>query len=88
MAELADRVKGFVVPEINYGQIVFEVDRCSHGKANVILVPHGGASVHHPDDILGAIRQAAAEKKRVQGVVEYTTMLERKMFGGSLAGKI
>ena len=88
IAKLAKKVKGFVVPEINYGQIVCEVDRCSHGKANVILVPHGGASVHNPDDILGAIKQAATEEKRYQGVFEYTTTLERSIFGGSLAEKI
>lgn len=88
ITDLAKKVKGFVVPEINYGQIVFEVDRCSHGEANVILVPHGGASVHNPDDILGAIRRVATEKKRYQGVFEYTTSLERSIFGGSLATKV
>ena len=88
IAELAKKVKGFVVPEINYGQIVFEVDRCCHGKTNVILVPHGGASVHNPDDIYDAIKKVAAEKKRYQTVLEYTTTLERLTFGGSLAEKI
>jgi 2-oxoglutarate ferredoxin oxidoreductase subunit alpha len=88
IAELAGKVKGFVVPEINYGQIVFEVDRCSHGKANVILVPHGGASVHNPEDIYTAIKKIATEKERYEGVLEFTTTLERKIFGGSLAEKI
>jgi 2-oxoglutarate ferredoxin oxidoreductase subunit alpha len=88
IAELAKKVKGFVVPEINYGQIVFEVDRCSHGKANVILVPHGGGSVHNPDDIYDAIKKIVSEKKKYQGVLEYTTTLERLVFGGSMADKI
>jgi len=88
IAELAKKVKGFVVPEINYGQIVFEVDRCSHGKANVILVPHGGASVHNPDDIYDAIKKVVSENKKYQGVLEYTTTLERLVFGGSMADKI
>ncbi len=87
IAQLAKKVKGFVVPEINYGQVVFEVDRCSHGNANVILVPHGGGSVHNPDDIYKAIKQIATENKRYQGVFEFTTTLERSVFGGSLAEK-
>ena len=81
IAELAQKVKGFVVPEINYGQIVYEVERCSHGKANVILVPHGGAGVHNPDDIFGAIKQVVREKKKYEGVVEYKTALEHLIFG-------
>ncbi len=56
--ELADRVKAFVVPEINYGQIVFEVERCAAGKAKSILVPHMGGSVHLPQTIVKAIEEA------------------------------
>jgi len=81
IAELSKKVKGFVVPEINYGQIAFEVERCSHGNANVILVPHGGASVHIPEDILGAIRQVAEDKKRYPQLVSYKTYLEKQVFG-------
>lgn len=55
--ELASRVKGFVVPEINYGQIVYEVERCAAGSARVELVPHGGGSVHQPKDIYNTIRR-------------------------------
>lgn len=80
IAELANSVKAFVVPEINYGQIVYEVERCSHGKANVILVPHGGAGVHHPDDILNAIEYAAGEKKTIEGIIEQKTRLEKLVF--------
>ena len=88
IAQLAKKVKGFVVPEINYGQIVFEVDRCSQGNANVILIPHGGGSVHNPEDIYNAIKKVATDKKKYQNVLEYTTTLERAIFGGSLAEKI
>ena len=56
--ELAKKVRAFVVPEINYGQIVFEVERCAAGNANTILVPHGGGWVHDPNDILKAIKEA------------------------------
>jgi 2-oxoglutarate ferredoxin oxidoreductase subunit alpha len=57
--ELAQAVKAFVVPEINYGQIVLEVERCAGGKAPAILVPHGGGGVHDPADICQAIVEAS-----------------------------
>jgi 2-oxoglutarate ferredoxin oxidoreductase subunit alpha len=57
--ELAPAVKAFVVPEINMGQIALEVERCAAGRAETILVPHAGGGLHHPDDILDAIRRAA-----------------------------
>ena len=56
--ELAQRVKAFVVPEINYGQIVLEVERCAAGKASTLLVPHMGGGVHSPQTILEAIKEA------------------------------
>jgi len=55
--ELALRVEGFVVPEINMGQISLEVERCAAGKARVISVPHAGGSVHDPEHIYAAIRE-------------------------------
>jgi 2-oxoglutarate ferredoxin oxidoreductase subunit alpha len=57
--ELAGRVKAFVVPELNLGQMVHEVERCAAGKAKVISVPHAGGSVHKPEVILQAILEAA-----------------------------
>jgi len=57
--ELAQQVKAFVVPEINYGQIVLEVERCAGGKASTLLVPHMGGGVHSPQTILKAIKEAA-----------------------------
>jgi len=56
--ELAPKVKAFVVPEINYGQMVLEVERCAAGQAKTILVPHGGGDVHNPQDILEAIKES------------------------------
>ncbi len=53
--ELAKKVTGFVVPEINLGQMVLEVERCAANHARVRLVPHGGGSVHNPEDIYRAI---------------------------------
>jgi 2-oxoglutarate ferredoxin oxidoreductase subunit alpha len=59
IADLAKQVKGFVVPEINLGQMVFEVERCAAGNAKSILVPHAGGGVHDPKDICAAILEAA-----------------------------
>jgi 2-oxoglutarate/2-oxoacid ferredoxin oxidoreductase subunit alpha len=56
--ELAALVKGFVVPEINLGQMVYEVERCAAGQARTILVPHAGGEVHEPQAILTAIEEA------------------------------
>lgn len=57
--ELASRIRAFVVPEINYGQIVLEVERCAAGKAAAVPVPHMGGGVHDPNDICQAIVEAA-----------------------------
>ena len=58
--ELAGKIKGFVVPEINYGQIVHEVERCAGGKCKTRLVGHGGGWVHDPEDIYQAIREVVS----------------------------
>ena len=55
--ELAGKVKTFVVPELNYGQMVLEVERCAGGKSKVISVNHCGGAVHDPEVILEAIRK-------------------------------
>ncbi len=57
--ELSDKVKAFVVPEINLGQMVLEVERCAAGKAAAVPVSHAGGGVHNPDDICDAIVEAA-----------------------------
>jgi 2-oxoglutarate ferredoxin oxidoreductase subunit alpha len=57
--DLAKRVQGLVVPEINLGQVVLEVERCAAGRCGVISVPHAGGSVHNPKVIYDAIMEAA-----------------------------
>ena len=57
--DLACRVKGFVVPEINMGQIVREVERCAGGHARIYGVNRPGGDILEPDDVLEAIRKAA-----------------------------
>ncbi|MBM3167174.1 MAG: 2-oxoacid:acceptor oxidoreductase subunit alpha [Chloroflexi bacterium] len=56
--ELSQQAKSFIVPEINAGQIVFEVERCAADRAKTVLVPCMGGSVHSPENILTAIREA------------------------------
>jgi 2-oxoglutarate ferredoxin oxidoreductase subunit alpha len=56
--ELSAYVKAFVVPELNLGQMVHEVERAAAGKAKTFGVPHAGGSVHHPEDILKVIVEA------------------------------
>lgn len=58
VAELSRKIKAWVVPEINLGQMSLEVERCAGGKARTIQVPHAGGWVHDPEDIYKAIREA------------------------------
>jgi 2-oxoglutarate/2-oxoacid ferredoxin oxidoreductase subunit alpha len=57
--ELSATVKAFVVPELNLGQMVHEVERAAIGKAKTYAVPHAGGSVHRPEDILKVILEAS-----------------------------
>jgi 2-oxoglutarate ferredoxin oxidoreductase subunit alpha len=58
IAALAANLKAFVVPEINLGQMVREVERAANGKANTMPVSHAGGGVHRPEAILEAIKEA------------------------------
>jgi len=59
IADLAQRVKAFVVPEMNLGQVKYEVERAANGNAKTILVGHAGGNVHRPEQILDAILEGA-----------------------------
>jgi 2-oxoglutarate ferredoxin oxidoreductase subunit alpha len=59
---LAGRVDGFVVPEINMGQIVREVERCAAGQAEVFRVSHPGGGIHDPQQVLSVLREAAGRE--------------------------
>ncbi len=56
---IAKDVNGLVVPELNLGQIVNEVERAAAGQAAVRLVPHAGGGLHRPEDILAVIEEVA-----------------------------
>jgi 2-oxoglutarate ferredoxin oxidoreductase subunit alpha len=54
---LAKKVKGFVVAEINYGQVLYEVERCSSEKNRLAHVPLTGGRLHSPEEILVGIKE-------------------------------
>jgi len=56
---LAGRVKAFVVPELNFGQMALEVERVAAGRSRTVCVGHAGGSVHDPKTIADAIVEAA-----------------------------
>jgi 2-oxoglutarate ferredoxin oxidoreductase subunit alpha len=57
IAELSESIKTYIVPELNLGQIYYEVERCAKGDVNTVLIPHGGGNIHDPKDILDIIRR-------------------------------
>jgi 2-oxoglutarate/2-oxoacid ferredoxin oxidoreductase subunit alpha len=63
LSELAARTKAFVMPELNYGQMFFEMQRALAGRAASYLVPHGGGTVHEPEAICRKILEAAKNLK-------------------------
>jgi 2-oxoglutarate/2-oxoacid ferredoxin oxidoreductase subunit alpha len=63
LSELAARVKAFVLPELNYGQMFLEMQRVLAGRAASYLVPHGGGTVHEPEVIYQKILEAAKNLK-------------------------
>lgn len=52
---LARQVSAFVVPEINFGQIAREVERCAGGRAQTVPITHAGGAIHHPEKILSVL---------------------------------
>ncbi len=56
--EVASRVKALVVPELNLGQMVREVERAAGGQAKTFAVSHAGGGVHDPQEILRVIEEA------------------------------
>jgi 2-oxoglutarate ferredoxin oxidoreductase subunit alpha len=57
--ELSKKVKAFVFPELNLGQMVLEVERLSAGRTKIVPVPHVGGTVHQPEAIFNKIMEAS-----------------------------
>jgi 2-oxoglutarate ferredoxin oxidoreductase subunit alpha len=54
---LAPKVRAIVVPEVNYGQVVYEVDRCARGRTKVVLMPMLGGGIHLPEEIAAKVEE-------------------------------
>lgn len=52
---LAEQVRGILVPEMNLGQLVGEVERAAAGRAPVRLLTKVGGDLFTPAEILGAL---------------------------------
>ncbi len=52
---VAPHIRGLIMPEINGGQMVLELERCAGGHCPVTLVSHFGGAIIKPDKIRDAI---------------------------------
>jgi 2-oxoglutarate ferredoxin oxidoreductase subunit alpha len=52
---VAQKVKGILVPEMNYGQLVMEVERSAAGQAKVVSLPKYNTEIFTPKEIETAI---------------------------------
>lgn len=59
--DLAGRVRALVMPEINLGQMVRELERAAAGRCRVKLVPHAGGGIIRPGTIVQALESALKE---------------------------
>lgn len=59
LVELSKKAKAFVVAELNYGQVVYEVERLVAGRAEVRLAGHGGGALHDPKELLRMVQEVA-----------------------------
>jgi 2-oxoglutarate ferredoxin oxidoreductase subunit alpha len=66
--EIAKSIRAFVVPEINMGQIVREVERCAAGQALVFGANRAGGDILEPHYVLDVIRKAAGQTVQVEEV--------------------
>lgn len=64
IADLSTRVEAFVVPEVNFGQMVLEVERCAGGRAEVHLLSHAGGGIHTPAQIQSKVEDVLAGRNR------------------------
>ena len=55
LRELASRVKRVIVPEMNLGQLVLEIERLVAGKAPVERINKVNGELFHPEEILSVI---------------------------------
>ncbi len=54
---LADKVKGFIVPEMNLGMCSIEVERCAQGKAQILGINRVDGEPVNPEQILEKMKE-------------------------------
>jgi 2-oxoglutarate ferredoxin oxidoreductase subunit alpha len=59
IARVAERARALVVPEINLGQMVHEVERVACGRARVVAVTHAGGRYPSQNTLLSAIEEVS-----------------------------
>ncbi|MCX7919783.1 MAG: 2-oxoacid:acceptor oxidoreductase subunit alpha [bacterium] len=60
--EIANQVDWILVPEMNLGQIVFEVERAVHGKCDVIKYSQANGELFTPKKILDRIKNIISQQ--------------------------
>ncbi|WP_371377181.1 2-oxoacid:acceptor oxidoreductase subunit alpha [Sporomusa aerivorans] len=61
--QVAAKVKGILVPEMNYGQLVLEIERAAGGQTPVVSLPKYNTEVFTPQEICEAIMNMAQGKE-------------------------
>jgi 2-oxoglutarate ferredoxin oxidoreductase subunit alpha len=67
VSELAGRVKGLIMPEINQGQVVLELQRLAAGRCPVRFIGHPGGTIISPRAIVAAIEEMSQGRRRGGG---------------------
>ena len=73
--KLAKQVRAFIVPEINMGQMVREVERCACGQALVLGANRPGGDILEADLVLNTIRRAAGREVTMEARPRRATSL-------------
>ena len=66
--DLSTHVHTFIVPEINMGQIRYEVERCAGDRAQVLGVNRPGGDVLEPEQVLECINKVTKKDSRVKNL--------------------
>ncbi len=59
--QVAAKAKAILVPEMNYGQLVLEVERAAAGQAKVVSLPKYDTEIFTPQEISAAVEALNAE---------------------------
>lgn len=62
-SHLSTKVKALLMPEINMGQMVLELERLAQGRCQVVRITHPGGAIINPSTILAAIQDVFEETK-------------------------